>query len=200
MPAAKKPAAKKRDADVVPAALRLIAQKGYGSITLAEIAKAAGADLASVKKHYDDKDEVLHEAFKRGQRGMELKLREIVTGDLDAHLGLLYDGLCEAIAPWGPELYLGMLYQATEDRPLREAVRRSAEGMNFAVKAYLAQMVAMAIVQEIQGVEKVNRELVSTFMEGLAGLLENRKSADIRKAWVANAGRMVKASPQTTVR
>lgn len=199
MPAAKKPPANKKDVDVIPAALRLIAHKGYTKITLAEIARAAGADLASVKKRYEDKDEVLHEAFKRGQRGMELKLRQQVTGDLGAHLGNIYDGLWESIAPWGPELYLGMLYQATEDRPLLEAVRKASEGMNFAVKAYLAQMVAVSIVEEVQGVEKVNRELVSTFVEGLAGVLEGRKPADIKRAWIANAGRMIKASPQTTV-
>jgi AcrR family transcriptional regulator len=199
MPSAKKPAAKKKAVDVVPAALQLIAQKGYSKITLAEIAKSAGADLASVKERYEDKDEVLHEAFKRGQRGMERKLRQQVTGDLGDHLGTLFDGFMEAVAPWGPELYMGMLYQATEDRALYEAVRKASEGMNFAVKAYLAQMVAMAIVEEIQGVERVNREMVSTFMEYLAGVLEGKKLADIRKAWVSNAGHMMRPSSKTTV-
>lgn len=193
------PPAKKKGTDVIPAALGLIARKGCANTTLAEIARTAGVDLSAVRNRYENTGEVLHEAFKRGQRGMELKLRQQVTGDLGAHVGLLYDGLEEAVAPWGAELYLGMLRQATEDLLLRETVRKASEGLNFAVKAYLAQLVAMGIVEEVPEVEKVNRELVATFVEGLAGVLEGREPAGIKNAWVAQAARMMRPSPLTTV-
>ena len=79
-----------------------------------------------------------------------------------------------------------------------EIVKRQSGKVNFAVKAFLMDMVGRSIVEEIEGVEKVNQELVATFVEHLAQLLEGKSLPAVRKGWVKQASAMFQPSAKTT--
>jgi len=187
----------KADGGAVPAALRLIAERGFSSLTLKDVADASGIGVDALRSRYDDVGDILQEAFRSGQKAMEADLRKIRKGGLEAHMSALHSGLLKGIGPWGPELYLGMLSQAMSDAVLRDAVRRSSEKINFAVKAYLAQMVALSIIEAVENVEAVNRELVASFMESLAPLAQGVPAKDVRKEWSVRASAMLTPSRMT---
>lgn len=150
-------------------------------------------------KRFGTKEEVLISGFRWGQKQMEEELRPIISGGLDAHIALMFDAIMKGLAPFGPEIHLALIYQATQDKVLMEIIRRSSRNVNFAVKAYLAQMVALAIMESVDEVEKVNEEMVSSFVQYLAQTLQGKKIEAIKKQWVAHVRTMLKPSAKTTV-
>jgi len=195
------PAAKKKDdtQEILTAALATFAQKGFAQTSLADLAKATGRPAEELEKRFGSKEEVLIAGFRWGQTRMEEDFRRMITGGLEDHIGLMFDAILKGLAPFGPEVHLNLIYQATQDKILMEIIKRSSRSVNFAVKAYLAQMVALSIVDEIEEVEKVNEEMVSSFIQYLAGVLQGKKLPAIKKAWVAHVGKMLKPSAKTTV-
>jgi hypothetical protein len=101
--------------------------------------------------------------------------------------------------PFGPEIHLNLTLQATKDKVLMEIVKRESRNVNFAVKSYLTQMVSLSIMDPVDEVEKVNDEMVSSFIPYMAGVLEGKKIPAIKKAWVASVRKMLKTSSKTTV-
>jgi AcrR family transcriptional regulator len=184
---------------IMTSAMELFANRGFRVVTMAEVAKASGVPVSEVRSLYPTKEELLIAAFRPGQKQMEERFRTIIEGDLDAHIGLMFDGIMDGLMPYGPELHFNLLYQATSDKTLAEIIRRSSRNVNFAIKAYLAQMVAMAIMEVVDEVEKVNEEMVSSFVQYMAGTLEGKKIPAIRKAWVAHIRKMLRPSEKTTV-
>ncbi|WP_400259726.1 TetR family transcriptional regulator [Candidatus Methanomassiliicoccus intestinalis] len=184
---------------IIAAASALFAEKGLTNVELAEIAQRAKVPLPEVLELYEIPGDILQEALKVGQRRMEELYREPVMGSMDSHLAVMFDGLMAAISPWGPESYFNLLYQATKDKVLKDAMVRSSRSMGFAVKSFLAQMVAMSIVEEIANVERVINNLVSSFIEGLATYLEGNSIENIKSKWVANAAQMLNESSSTHV-
>lgn len=191
------PAKKDPTVTILDAALPLIAERGL-DLTIEDIAARAGMPPAAVRERFEDPVDALHEAYRRGQKEMEKLYRTPVTGDLDAHMGVLFDGMMLSIRPFGPEIFLGIVYRATTDKVLREVVRRQSGTLGFAVKAFMAEMVAMAIVDHIDQVERINQDLVSSFIEHLAMVMEGKKVPDIRKAWVRQAAAKFRPSLKTT--
>lgn len=194
MPPAKK---KDLDAELISAALPLFAEKGV-NVTMEEIAAQAGVDVSAAKERFEDPVDMLHEAFRRGYTEMEKLFRKPITGTLEQHMEVLFDGMMLNIKSFGPEAYLKIVYRATQDRIMLEIVKRQSGKVNFAVKAFLMDMVGRSIVEEIEGVEKVNQELVATFVEHLAQLLEGKSLPAVRKGWVKQASAMFQPSAKTT--
>jgi AcrR family transcriptional regulator len=184
---------------IMTAAMELFTKKGFSKVTLADIAKASGVPVGEVRASYPTKEELLIAAFRPGQKKMEERFRTIMEGDLDAHIGLMFDGIMEGLMPYGPEVHLNLLYQATSDKILTEIIRRTSRNVNFAIKAYLAQMVAMAIMEVVDEVERVNEEMVASFVQHVDTVLEGKKVPAIRKAWVAHIRRMLQPSEKTTI-
>ena len=193
------PAAKKKDlaSELISAALPLFSEKG-STVTMDEIAAHAGVDVKAARERFEDPVDILHEAYRRGYSQMEKRLREPIMGTLEDHMGVLFDGMMLSISAFGPENYLRIVHRATEDRVILEIVKRQSSKVNFAVKAFLVDMVSMSIIEEVEGVEKVNQELVASFVEHLAMLLEGKKLPAVKKAWVKKASAMFHPSFKTT--
>ncbi|MDW5562121.1 MAG: TetR/AcrR family transcriptional regulator [Methanomassiliicoccus sp.] len=196
MPGTKK---KADPSKIIKPAMELFASKGFSNVTLTDIAKASGVPVAEVRALYPTKEELLIAAFRIGQRKMEERFRTIHTGDLESHIEEMFDGIKDGLMPFGPELHLNIIYQATEDRTLMEIVKRSSKNVNFAVKAYLMQMVNDSIIDEVEGVEKVNEDMVTSFIEYTAQLLQGKKLPAVKKAWVAGVRAKLKPSTKTAV-
>jgi AcrR family transcriptional regulator len=195
------PGTKKKDdtKEILTAALTVFAQKGFAKTSMADISKATGLPTAQLEERFRTKEELLIAAFRWGQKKMEEDLRQIIGGSLDDHIAVMFDAIMEGLAPFGPEIHLNLIYQATQDKVLMEIVKRTSRNVNFGIKAYLAQMVALSIVEQIDEVEKVNEDMVSSFVQYLAGTLEGKKLPAIKKAWVAHVRKMLKPSSKTTV-
>jgi AcrR family transcriptional regulator len=196
MPGTKK---KTDPSKIIKPAMELFASKGFSKVTMADIAKATGLPAAEVTRLYPTKEELLIAAFRIGQKKMEERFRMVQTGDLTAHVSELFDGIMDGLMPFGPELHLSLIYQATEDKILVEIIKRSSKNVNFAVKAYLMQMVNDSIIDGVEGVEKVNEEMVASFIESAASLLQGKKLPAIKKAWVAKVSKMLPPSTKTAV-
>jgi AcrR family transcriptional regulator len=192
------PPAKKKDlsSELISASLPLFAEKGT-TLTMEEIAAKAGVDAAAARERFEDPVDILHEAYRRGYSQMERLLREPITGSLEDHMGVLFDGMMLSIDAFGPENYLGIVYRATGDRVLLEIVKRQSGKVNFAVKAFMVDMVTRSIIEEVEEVEKVNQELVASFVEHLAMLLEGKKLPAVRRSWVKKAAAMFRPCPMT---
>ena len=184
---------------IVDAALELFAERGLSNVDMNDISKRSGVSIDNILQYYEIPGDILHESFKKGQRKMEEIFRDPVMGNMDSYLEVMFDGLEAAISPWGPELYFNTLYQSTKDKVLKDAFLRSSRSMGFAVKSFLAQMVAMSIVDEIENVEIVNSNLVSSFIENIAKSLEGVSMNDIKSNWVKNASKMLVQSSSTHV-
>jgi AcrR family transcriptional regulator len=180
-------------------AIELFADKGFSEVTLGDIAKATGRPVAEVRSTYPTKEELLIAAFRPGQKRMEERFRTIMKGDLEAHIGVMFDGIMDGLMPYGPDKHLKLILEATSNKDLMEIIRRSSRNVNFAIKAYLAHMVAMAIIDQVNEVEKVNEEMVASFVQGIAGVLEGKKVPAIRRTWVAHVREMLHPSSQTTI-
>jgi AcrR family transcriptional regulator len=196
MPGAKK---KVQPSTILKTAMTLFTEKGFSQVTMAQVAKASGVTVAEVRSLYETKEELLIAAFRVGHRRMEERLRLIISGDLDAHLSEMFDACLDGLMPYGPEMHLNLLLQATKDRTLMEIVRRTSRNVNFAIKAYLAQMVSLSIIDEVKEVEKVNEQLVTSLVEGIAGVLEGKKLDGIKKTWIAHGKTMLSPSYKTSV-
>jgi len=184
---------------IIKPAMDLFASKGFSKVTMASIVKASGLPAAEVTALYPTKEELLIAAFRIGQRKMEERFRTVQTGDLKAHVEELFEGIMDGLMPFGPQLHLSLIYQATEDKILVEIIKRSSKSVNFAVKAYLMQMVGDSIIDEVEGVEKVNEEMVASLIEDVATVLEGKKLPAIKKTWVAHIMKMLPPSTKTTV-
>lgn len=194
MPGTKK---KADPSKIIKPAMELFASKGFSKVTMEDVAKASGLTVTEVKAQYPTKEELLIAAFRVGQRKMEERFRAVQTGDLMAYVEEMFEGIMEGLMPYGPQLHLSLIYQATEDKTLVEIIKRSSKNVNFAIKAYLMNMVALSIIDEIEGVEKVNEEMVASFIEQMASTLEGKKLPAIKKAWVARASKMLQPSTKT---
>ncbi len=184
---------------IVNAALELFAEKGLSNVDMSDISEKSGISLDDISAYYEIPGDILHETFKKGQRRMEEIFRDPVMGNMENYMEVMFDGLEASISPWGPELYFSALYQATKDKALKDAFLRSSRSMGFAVKSFLAQMVAMSIIDEVENVEKVNNDLVTSFIENMAGALEGISIGDIKSKWVENASKMLSQSSSTHV-
>jgi AcrR family transcriptional regulator len=107
---------------IIKPAMDLFASKGFSKVTMADIVKASGLPAAQVTALYPTKEELLIAAFRIGQRKMEERFRKVQTGDLKAHVEELFEGIMEGLMPFGPQLHLNLIYQATEDKNLVEIV------------------------------------------------------------------------------
>ncbi|MBI0583303.1 MAG: TetR/AcrR family transcriptional regulator [Methanomassiliicoccus sp.] len=190
---------KKDDTKILATAMDLFAQKGFSKVTLAAVAKASGSTLAEVKALYPTKEEMLIAAFRTGQKKMETRFRTILTGDLEAHVMEMFEGIKEGLMPYGSDVHLQLILQATEDRTLMEIIRRTSRNVNFAIKAYLSQMVALSIIDQVENVEKVNESMVTSFIEDMASTMEGKKLPAIKKNWVARVKGMLSPSAKTTI-
>lgn len=184
---------------IIKPAIELFASKGFSKVTLEDIAEASGVPVAEVSAKYPTKEELLIAAFRTGQKKMEARYRSVLTGDLDSHIELMFEGIMEGLMPFGPQAHLNLILQATKDKTLMEIIKRSSRNVNFAIKAYLMQMVSLSIIDEIEGVEKVNENMVASFVEGMASTLEGKKVPAIKKAWVQNVSKMLRPSAKTAV-
>lgn len=196
MPGTKK---KTDPSKMIEPAMELFASKGFSKVTMADIAKASGLPEAEITKLYSTKEELLIAAFRIGQRKMEERFRTVQKGDLIAHVGEMFEGIKDGLMPFGPELHLNLIYQATKDKVLVEIIKRSSKNVNFAVKAYLMQMVNDSIIDGVEGVEKVNEEMVTSFIESMASVLQGKKMPAIKKAWVTRVSKMLPPSTKTTI-
>jgi AcrR family transcriptional regulator len=184
---------------IIKPAMELFADKGFSKVTLEDIAEASGVPLAEVSARYPTKEELLIAAFRIGQKKMEERFRKIQTGDLTSHVEEMFDGIMEGLMPFGSQVHLKIILQATQDKTLAEIIKRSSKNVNFAIKAYLMHMVSLSIIDEVEGVEKVNENMVTSFIEGMASTLQGKKVSVIKKAWVANVSKMLKPSTKTAV-
>lgn len=192
------PPSKKKDLDseLISAALPLFAEKGM-KVTMEEISAQASVDVSVARERFEDPVDMLHEAYRRGQSDMERLFRKPITGTLEEHMGVLFDGLMMSIKSFGPQTYLQIVYQATRDKVLLEIVKRQSGRVNFAVKAFLMDMVGRSIIEGVEGVEKVNQELVATFVEHLAQVLEGKKLPAVKRAWVKQASALFTPGAKT---
>lgn len=184
---------------IVKPAMELFASEGFSKVTLEDIAKASKLPVAEVRSLYPTKEELLIAAFRTGQKRMEERFRVVQTGDLKAHIEEIFEGILEGLMPFGPEVHLALIYQATQDKTLMEIVRRSSRNVNFGIKAYLMQMVSLSIIDEVEGVETVNENMVTSFIEGMATMLEGKKLPAIKKTWVNNTSKVLKPSTKTAI-
>jgi AcrR family transcriptional regulator len=184
---------------IIKPAMELFASKGFSKVTLEDIAKASGLTVTEVRTVYSTREEVLIAAFRTGQNKMEARFRVVHTGDLNAHIEEMFEGIMEGLMPFGPQIHLNIIFQATEDRTLMEIVRRSSKNVNFGIKAYLMQMVSLSIIDEVEGVEKVNENMVTSFIENMATMLQGKKLPAIKKAWIGGVSKMLKPSTKTAV-
>lgn len=182
---------------IIKPAMELFASKGFSKVTLEDIAKASGVPVAEVRALYPTKEELLIAAFRIGQKNMEGRFRVVLTGDLASHIEEMFDGIMEGLMPFGPQIHLNLILQATEDKTLVEIIKRSSKNVNFAIKAYLMQMVSLSIIDEVEGVEKVNEDMVASFVEGMASTLQGKKLPAIKKAWVVSVSKKLKPSAKT---
>ena len=195
------PGSKKKDdsQEILKAALSVFVQKGFANTTMADIAKATGRPVAEIRAKYPSKEELLIAAFRSGQKKMETNLRQVIGGDLEDHVALMFDSILMGLMPFGPEIHLNLTLQATKDKILMEIVKRTSRNVNFAIKAYLAQMVSLSIMEPLDEVEKVNDEMVASVIPYMASILEGKKLPAIKKEWVASVRKMLKTSSKTTV-
>ena len=195
------PGSKKKDdsQEILKAALSVFVQKGFANTTMADIAKATGRPVAEIRARFPTKEELLIAAFRSGQKKMETNLRQVIGGDMDDHIALMFDAILEGLMPFGPEIHLNLTLQATKHKVLMEIVKRTSRNVNFAIKAYLSQMVSLSIMEPVDEVEKVNDEMVASFIPYMAGILEGKKLPAIKKEWVASVRKMLKTSSKTTV-
>ena len=136
-----------RKADILLAAEKLFAQRGYHAVSIRQIADAAGVPLALVGYHYGPKHALFHAIFARWNATLEERLqawRDARTDPLDAQT---LPRIIEAFI--GPELRL----------------RASAEG------AYYAQLVARELQHSQPETERVLRDyfdpLAHAFIDAL---------------------------------
>ncbi|NLI73652.1 MAG: TetR/AcrR family transcriptional regulator [Euryarchaeota archaeon] len=188
---------KNLEARMISAALPLFAEKGM-KVTAEDIANRSGLDTSLIKDRFEDPVDILHHAYRLGQKDMERLFRTPIDGTLEEYIGVLFDGMMLNIKHFGPQTYLGVVYRATEDKVLLEVVKRQSVTLNFAVKAFLMDMVSNSIIESVEGVERVNQELVATFVEHLAKLLEGMELSDVRKAWIKQASIMFIPGAKTT--
>jgi AcrR family transcriptional regulator len=193
MPPAKK---KDLDSDLISAALPLFAEKGM-KVTMEDVAARASVDVSAARERFEDPVDILHEAYRRGESDMERLFRQPITGSLEEHMGVMFDGLMLSIKGFGPQMYLQIVYRATSDKVLMEIVKRQSGKVNFAIKAFLMDMVGRSIIEGVDGVEKVNQELVATFVEHLAQSLEGKKLPAIKRAWVKRSAAMFTPGAKT---
>lgn len=184
---------------IIKPAMELFASEGFSKATLDDIAKASGFTVDEIRPLFPTKEDVLISAFRIGQKKMEERFRTMQTGDLKTHVETMFDSILEGLMPFGPQVHLNLIYQATRDRTLAEIIRRTSRNVNFAIKAYMLQMVSLSIIDEVEGVEKVNESMVTTFIESMASMMEGKKLPAIKKAWVNSASKMLKPSSKTTV-
>ncbi len=184
---------------IIKPAMQLFASEGFSKVTLEDIAKASGYTADEIRPLFSTKEEVLISAYRIGQKKMEERFRTMQTGDFKSHMETMFDSLLDGLMPFGPQVHLSLIRQATQDNTLAEIIRRTSRNVNFGIKAYLLQMVSLTIIDEVEGAEKVNENMVTTFIEGMASMLEGKKLPAIKKAWVSNASRMLKPSSKTTV-
>lgn len=92
--APRKPAllATDRKADILLAAEKLFAQRGYHAVTIRQIAAEAGVPLSLVGYHYGPKDALFHAIFAHWNATIEERLRELkhartLPGIIDAFVG-----------------------------------------------------------------------------------------------------------------
>ena len=72
-----------RKADILLAAEKLFAQRGYHAVTIRQIAAEAGVPLSLVGYHYGPKDALFHAIFAHWNSTIEERLRELTAIDID---------------------------------------------------------------------------------------------------------------------
>ena len=91
-----------RKADILLAAEKLFAQRGYHAVTIRQIAAEAGVPLSLVGYHYGPKDALFHAIFAHWNSTIEERLRELAAIDIDPLDRLALARIIEAFA--GPVL------------------------------------------------------------------------------------------------
>jgi len=88
-----------RPAEILRAAERLFAQKGYHATTMREVATAAGVGLSLVVYHFKSKDALYYAIFERRQYVNEERLKRLESVDLvgPAALEAIIDAFIEPV-------------------------------------------------------------------------------------------------------
>ncbi|MFD2331000.1 TetR/AcrR family transcriptional regulator [Cohnella sp. GCM10020058] len=74
----------KRLAHILESAIEIMAVKGIGSVSIGDIAAAAGVSVGNVYHYFKSKDEIFAELLKRGQTGYGAFVTEVAGRELPA--------------------------------------------------------------------------------------------------------------------
>lgn len=74
---------------IISAAVRVFARKGFSESTISEIAAAAGIGKGTVYEYFENKDEIIHDAFRFFLSSQEFDLEEILLSKVLAKEKLL---------------------------------------------------------------------------------------------------------------
>ena len=186
-----------RREEIVGGLLRVMAARGYGGATIAQIAEEAGVPPGIVHYHFESKKEILvavlgrlfriiHERYvRRAARAGVTESRGRVRAWIDAHVALGPDADVQAMACW-----VAISAEALRDRVVRLEVERvlieDRETLEGLIRAALraekretrgARGIAIALLSAVQGAFQVGCAAPGTIAPGtMAPLL--RRMAD----------------------
>jgi len=145
------------------------------------------ANVREVSSIFDSKDEILIEAFRESHHSMERAFQQTIRNDkLEDNLGSLFDGLMAMVDYWSPSIYLSVLYQATKNKRVNEITRNASERTALGVKSFLVEMVGRGVIGDID-LRLAGEDIMTSFIEQLATILEGRQESQIRDEWIKAA-------------
>jgi AcrR family transcriptional regulator len=83
MQTAAKPATTARRQDILDAALRCFAEKGFGATTMADIRRASGASIGSIYHHFAGKEQLAAALYVEGLRRYQDGYRKVIRAHAD---------------------------------------------------------------------------------------------------------------------
>ncbi len=170
------------------AAAGVFVSKGYGKATMGDLADAAGLTDKDLKARFSSKDELAAQAFKLGRQSMEMTSQKM-TGALmiSDYLSQVFDGLVASTAPWGPDGYFEIFYQATKNNELRGLVKKASEDTMLILRFYINDMIDHDLISERIRPDIMAEEFLTKFIENLAMLSQGRKIEEIKQDWIEDA-------------
>lgn len=152
-----------RRSELVDAAIRTIAMKGFGRTTVRDIAQAAGTATGSIHYYFKTKDELLHAAYVEAERRFQARLHEVLHGLAGLpKLRRVVEVCFDDHALWSIELDLWQ--HASRDATFRRI-------FGDASKPWVA-MIASALEEAIAAGELSNRLEVDLVALELAALID----------------------------
>ncbi len=71
----------KKKQDIISAALKVFAEKGFTRTTIKDIAEQAGIGKGTIYEYFNDKNEIIHNSFFYFQKFFEFDIQEILLSD-----------------------------------------------------------------------------------------------------------------------